>query len=201
MKIAEAVETFNLSWGQIQRIKGKDPNRIRIHKKRPGKFTDNMKTELLMQLDQKSTTTLVEMAAFIKENWTSRSQLRHLLFLMELALIYIPVEHLGTLPLAKQVMLIGGLLVEGFKYFKLLNANNTKAHLPWQRWCSTPKQINNYNAQHFNSSRRSSNPLKPQNQLKSSSCHPTRRFSIQSNTLSIQSNPMFDQRSHPTKQH
>ncbi|KNE88793.1 hypothetical protein PSTG_17782, partial [Puccinia striiformis f. sp. tritici PST-78] len=78
MKIAEAVETFNLSWGQIQRIKGKDPNRIRIHKKRPGKFTDNMKTELLMQLDQKSTTTLVEMAAFIKENWTSRSQLRQL---------------------------------------------------------------------------------------------------------------------------
>ncbi|KNE94169.1 hypothetical protein PSTG_12499 [Puccinia striiformis f. sp. tritici PST-78] len=69
MKIAEAVETFNVSRHQIQRIKGEDPNRIRIHKKRPGKFTDNMKTELLMQLDQKSTTALVEMAGFIKDKF------------------------------------------------------------------------------------------------------------------------------------
>ncbi|KNF05896.1 hypothetical protein PSTG_00890 [Puccinia striiformis f. sp. tritici PST-78] len=33
---------------------------------------------------------------------------------------------LSLVPEAKQVMLIGGLSVEGFKYFELLNANNTK---------------------------------------------------------------------------
>jgi transposase len=69
MKISDAIKTFNVSRRQIQRIKGEDPNLIRTHKKRLGKFTNDMKTELLMQLDQKSTTTLVEMEAFIKDRF------------------------------------------------------------------------------------------------------------------------------------
>jgi transposase len=65
----KAMKTLNVSRRQIQRIKGEVPNLIRTHKKQPGKFTNNMKTELLMQLDQKLTTTLVEMAAFIKDQF------------------------------------------------------------------------------------------------------------------------------------
>ena len=69
MKVSEAMKTFKVSRRQIQRIKAEDPNLIKTHKKRPGKFTDEMKTELLLQLDNKSSTTLPEMARFLKEKF------------------------------------------------------------------------------------------------------------------------------------
>ena len=40
-----------------------------IHKKCPGKFTEDMKTNLLLHLDEKSTTTLAKMAKFIKDEF------------------------------------------------------------------------------------------------------------------------------------
>jgi transposase len=69
MKVSEAMEAFNVSRRQIQRIKAKDPNNVKVQKKRPSKFTDDMKTELLLELDQKSTTTLPEMVAFIEDRF------------------------------------------------------------------------------------------------------------------------------------
>ncbi|EFP83471.1 uncharacterized protein PGTG_08657 [Puccinia graminis f. sp. tritici CRL 75-36-700-3] len=183
MKIGDAMKKFNVSRRQIQRIKGEDPNLIRTHKKRPGKFTDDMKTELLMQLDQKLTTTLAEMAAFIKDrfdvkvstqaisnlihdmdiswkqvtnipaawnkpdlieqraNFVNRRGLdlgRRVVFVDEAgfdlhssrAFGYAPSSQpavLSLVPKAKQITLIGALSVEGFDYYELLNANNTKA--------------------------------------------------------------------------
>jgi transposase len=69
MKVSEAMEAFNVSRRQIQRIKAEDPNNVKVQKKRPSKFTDDMKTELLLELDQKSTTTLPEMVAFIEDRF------------------------------------------------------------------------------------------------------------------------------------
>ena len=61
------MKTFKVSRRQIQRIKTEDPSLVKTVKKRPGKFTDEMKIELLHQLEQKSSTTLTELARFIKE--------------------------------------------------------------------------------------------------------------------------------------
>ena len=69
MKVSEAMKTFKVSRRQIQRIKTEDPSLVKTVKKRPGKFTDEMKTELLHQLEQKSSTTLTELARFIKEKF------------------------------------------------------------------------------------------------------------------------------------
>ena len=69
MKVVDAMKTFKVSRRQIQRIKIEDPNLVRTHKKRTGKFTDEMKTELLHHLDCKSATTLSEMARFLKEKF------------------------------------------------------------------------------------------------------------------------------------
>ncbi|KAA1070844.1 hypothetical protein PGT21_050111 [Puccinia graminis f. sp. tritici] len=69
MKIVDAMKAFNVSRRQIQRIKAEDPDQVKTHKKRPSKFTDDMKTELLLELDQKSTTTLPEMVKFIQERF------------------------------------------------------------------------------------------------------------------------------------
>ena len=66
MKTANPIKTFKVSRRQVQRIKAEDPDLVKTKKKRPGKFTEEMKTELLHELDQKSTTTLPEMASFIK---------------------------------------------------------------------------------------------------------------------------------------
>ena len=69
MKVADTMKTFKVSQIQIQRIKIEDPNLVRNHKKRTGKFTDEMKTELLHHLDRKSATTLSEMARFLKDQF------------------------------------------------------------------------------------------------------------------------------------
>ncbi|EFP89061.1 uncharacterized protein PGTG_14902 [Puccinia graminis f. sp. tritici CRL 75-36-700-3] len=183
MKIGDAIKKFNVSRRQIQRIKGEDPNLIRTHKKRPGKFTDDMKTKLLMQLDQKSTTTLVKMVAFIKDRFdvkVSTQAISNLIHDMDISWKQVTNIHaawnkpnlieqranfvnrrgldlgqrvvfvdeagfdlhssrasgyapsgqpavLSLVPKAKQITLIGALLVEGFDYYELLNADNTKA--------------------------------------------------------------------------
>ncbi|KAA1086995.1 hypothetical protein PGT21_018924 [Puccinia graminis f. sp. tritici] len=150
MKISNAMKTFNVSWCQIQRIKGEDPNLIRTHKKWPGKFTDNMKIEAahatqpeinnnpcggsrlhqgLIRCEAWNRTDLIEQRAnFVNLVWTLVDQWS---LLMRLVLTYIPVKHLDTLPppgnKAKQITLIGALSVEGFDYYALLNTNNTKA--------------------------------------------------------------------------
>jgi len=67
MKVAEAMKAYDVSRRQIQRIKAEDPDLVKTHKRQARKFTEEMKTELLIQLDEKSTTTLVEMARFIKD--------------------------------------------------------------------------------------------------------------------------------------
>ena len=72
MKTVDAMKAFKVSHCQVQRIKAEDPNLVRVHKKRPSKFTDEMKTDLLHQLDQKSSTTLAEMVCFIKERFDVR---------------------------------------------------------------------------------------------------------------------------------
>ena len=64
MKVSKAMKTFKVSRRQIQRIKVEDPNLVKTHKRRPSKFINDMKTELLLQLDNKSSTTLPEMAQF-----------------------------------------------------------------------------------------------------------------------------------------
>ena len=69
MKVSDAITTFKVSQRQIQRIKNEDPNLVKTHKKRPGKFTNEMKTELLLQLDHKSATTIPEMAWFLREKF------------------------------------------------------------------------------------------------------------------------------------
>ena len=69
MSVAEATKNFKVSRRQVQRIKSEDPNAVKVNKKRPGKFTEEMKTAILMQLDEKSTTTLVELASFVKDNF------------------------------------------------------------------------------------------------------------------------------------
>jgi transposase len=67
MKIANAMKTFNFSQRQIQHIKAEDPNQVKTCEKQPSKFTDEMKTEILMELDQKLT--LPKMAKFILEKF------------------------------------------------------------------------------------------------------------------------------------
>ena len=69
MSVADAIKTFKVSRRQIQRIKIEDQNTVKVNKKRPGKFTDEMTTAILMQLDQKSTTTLAELARYIKDKF------------------------------------------------------------------------------------------------------------------------------------
>ena len=72
MKTVDAMKAFKVSRRQVQRIKAEDPNLVRVHKKHPSKFTNEMKTDLLHQLDQKSSTTLAEMVCFIKERFDVR---------------------------------------------------------------------------------------------------------------------------------
>ena len=67
MKVTEAMKAYDFLRHQIQRIKAEDPDLVKTHKRRASKFTKEMKTKLLIQLDKKSTTTLVEMARFIKD--------------------------------------------------------------------------------------------------------------------------------------
>jgi len=67
MKTSEAMKAFKVSCRQVQRIKAEDPNLVKTHKKRQSKFSHEMKTKLLHQLDQQSSTTLPEMVHFIKE--------------------------------------------------------------------------------------------------------------------------------------
>ena len=69
MKVVDAMAAYNVSWRQIQHIKVKDPNLVKTYKKRPGKFNNEMKTKLLLQLEEKLTTNLAEMAQFIKEQF------------------------------------------------------------------------------------------------------------------------------------
>ncbi|OAV88044.1 hypothetical protein PTTG_29186 [Puccinia triticina 1-1 BBBD Race 1] len=69
MKVVDAEKTFKVSRHQIQCIKAEDPNLVKTQKKRPSKFTDKMKTEILMQLDQQSSTTLPELAKFLKDKF------------------------------------------------------------------------------------------------------------------------------------
>ncbi|KNF04008.1 hypothetical protein PSTG_02717 [Puccinia striiformis f. sp. tritici PST-78] len=68
-KIADAMKAHNVSQHQIQHIKAEDPDAVTTRKKRPSKFTEDMKTKLLLELDQKSTTTLPEMAKFIHDEF------------------------------------------------------------------------------------------------------------------------------------
>ena len=63
------MKAYNVLRRQIQRIKAEDPDLVKTPKRRARKFTEEMKTELLIQLDEKSTTTLVEMARFIKDRF------------------------------------------------------------------------------------------------------------------------------------
>jgi transposase len=209
MKVSEAMEAFNVLRRQIQRIKAKDPNNVKVQKKRPSKFTDDMKTELLLELDQKSTTTLPEMVAFIEDRFDIKvstqavSNLIHdmdiswkqvtnipaawnkpklieqranfvnhcgldlgrkvvfvdesgfdlhsgrpfgyapsgtvpflclfffffILFSIESPFFFIAGQPavLSLVPKTKQITLIAALSVEGFNYFKILNANGNKA--------------------------------------------------------------------------
>ena len=69
MKTSEAMKAFKVSRRQVQRIKGEDPNLVKTHKKRRSKFSNEMKTELLHQLDQQSSTTLPKMVHFIQERF------------------------------------------------------------------------------------------------------------------------------------
>ena len=69
MRVSNAMKTFKVSWHQIQRIKVEDPSAVKVNKKRPGKFTDEMTMAVLMQLDEKSTTTLAELAKYIKDHF------------------------------------------------------------------------------------------------------------------------------------
>ena len=62
MSVSNAMKTFKVSRRQIQCIKVEDPNAVKVNKKRPGKFTNEMTMAVLMQLDEKYTTTLAEMA-------------------------------------------------------------------------------------------------------------------------------------------
>lgn len=62
----EAVSTFDISCRQVQRIIKEDPNNIKISKKRPSKFSNKMVTNLLMFINQKSTSTLKEMVNFLQ---------------------------------------------------------------------------------------------------------------------------------------
>ncbi|KAI7957563.1 hypothetical protein MJO28_004658 [Puccinia striiformis f. sp. tritici] len=174
MKTADAMKAFNVSWRQIQHIKAKDPNQVKARTKHPSKFTEDMKTKLLLELDQKSTTTLPEMAKFILEQFDIKvltqtvSNLIHDMDISWKQVTNIPaawnrtdlIEQrtnfvgrrgsdlgrkvvfideagfdlhsgqpavLSLVPKAKQVTLIGALSVDGFDYYELLNADNTKA--------------------------------------------------------------------------
>ena len=66
MKFNDTMKAYNVSWWQIQRIKAEDPNLVSTHRKCRSKFTEQMKTNLLIQLDEKFKTTLHEMVNFIK---------------------------------------------------------------------------------------------------------------------------------------
>ncbi|EFP91880.2 uncharacterized protein PGTG_18074 [Puccinia graminis f. sp. tritici CRL 75-36-700-3] len=70
MKISDAMQAYKVSQRQIQRIKAEDPNLVKTHKKHPSKFTGEMKTELLFELDTKSTTTLAKMEKFLNERFS-----------------------------------------------------------------------------------------------------------------------------------
>ena len=67
MRVSEAMKTLKVSQQQIQWIKAEDPNLVKTCKRRPGKFTNEIKTELLLQIKNRSLTTLPEMAHFLKD--------------------------------------------------------------------------------------------------------------------------------------
>lgn len=69
MKVSEAMKTFKVLRHQVQRIKNEDPNAVKVNKKQPGKFTNEMKTTVLFQLEQQSTTTLHELQEFLKHQF------------------------------------------------------------------------------------------------------------------------------------
>ncbi|OAV92987.1 hypothetical protein PTTG_27438 [Puccinia triticina 1-1 BBBD Race 1] len=108
MKTVDATKTSNVSRHQVQRIKAEDPNHVKTHKKRTSKFTNNMKTELLLQLEQSLEQAQLAQPAF---GYSPSGQ---------------PAV-LSLVPNAKQVTLIGALSEEGFVYHKLRNTDNTKA--------------------------------------------------------------------------
>lgn len=66
MNQKEAVSTFDVSRCQVQRIIKEDPNLVKVNKKHPSKFLDEALANLLMFVNQQSTSTLKEMANFLK---------------------------------------------------------------------------------------------------------------------------------------
>ena len=62
MKVSKAIKTFKVPRHQIQRIKNEYPNSVKTVQQRPSKFSEEMKTELLHEINQKSSTTLAELA-------------------------------------------------------------------------------------------------------------------------------------------
>jgi len=69
MKVSEAIKTFKVSRRQIQCIKNEDPNNVKTVQQRPSKFSEEMKTELLHEINQKSSTNLAELAQFLKQRF------------------------------------------------------------------------------------------------------------------------------------
>ena len=51
MSITQATQAFKVSHQGVQRIIREDPNNVKTFKKQPSKLTDNMKTDLLIQLE------------------------------------------------------------------------------------------------------------------------------------------------------
>lgn len=66
MSQKEAVSTFDISCHQVQRIIKEDPLHVKVNKQRPLEFNNDMVTNLLMFINQRSTTTLKEMVKFLK---------------------------------------------------------------------------------------------------------------------------------------
>ena len=61
---------FKVSIRQVHRIIREDPSHKKINKKRPSKITDEMVTELLMFVEEKSTVNQKEMVEFLKEQFS-----------------------------------------------------------------------------------------------------------------------------------
>lgn len=71
------MKTFKVSQLQIQHIKQEDPIIININQKRPDKFTKDIKTPVLIQFNQPSTTHLPKLSKFIKEKKIDLSVFTH----------------------------------------------------------------------------------------------------------------------------
>jgi transposase len=70
MTVSEAMKVFHVSRRQIQRIKAEDPKAVKPHKKRRvGKITDEMKADLLLELEEKTSSTLKEMTHFVQDRF------------------------------------------------------------------------------------------------------------------------------------